>query len=107
MRLWRFELLPSLRKTLLILPHANSLQNMDTMPSMVFFPAHLLCDVSICKAMMHIGVSYSDFNWVLELLQIDTDRREDARLRDPDYDSHLGIKRDPVTREVVVQASHT
>jgi hypothetical protein len=41
------------------------------------------------------------------VLQIDTDRRDDARLRDPDYDSHLGVLRDPVTREVVVQATHT
>ena len=31
----------------------------------------------------------------------------DRALRDPDYDSHLGLQRDPETREIVTVAQHT
>ena len=31
----------------------------------------------------------------------------DRALRDPDYDSHLGLERDPETREIVTVAQHT
>eukprot|EP00884_Botryococcus_braunii_P011654 jgi/Botrbrau1/2048/Bobra.0047s0024.2 len=54
-------------------------------------------------AAVHAAENAKTFEEIL----VDIDRREDARLRDPDYDSHLGLQRDPVTREVVVQASHT
>ena len=40
-------------------------------------------------------------------LQHDKDLREDRAMRDPDYDSHLGIERDPVTREIVNVAAST
>ena len=40
-------------------------------------------------------------------LQIDKDAREDRLERDPDYDSHLGIERDPVTREITHVAAST
>ena len=37
-------------------------------------------------------------------MQEDKLKREDRALRDPDYDSHLGVARDPVTREIVATA---
>ena len=37
-------------------------------------------------------------------MQEDKQKREDRALRDPDYDSHLGVARDPVTREIVATA---
>jgi hypothetical protein len=40
-------------------------------------------------------------------MQIDKDAREDRLERDPDYDSHLGIERDPVTREITHAAAST
>ncbi|KAL0030623.1 hypothetical protein WJX79_010333 [Trebouxia sp. C0005] len=42
-----------------------------------------------------------------EEIQIDKDAREDRLERDPDYDSHLGIERDPVTREITHVAAST
>ena len=36
-----------------------------------------------------------------EALAADAARREDGRERSADYDSHLGIARDPVTREII------
>ena len=36
-----------------------------------------------------------------ETLAADAARREDSRERSADYDSHLGIARDPVTREIL------
>ena len=33
--------------------------------------------------------------------QEDTWRREDRKLRSVDYDSHLGVQRDPITRDVI------
>ena len=39
--------------------------------------------------------------------QIDKDAREDRLERDPDYDSHLGIERDPITREIKHIAAST
>ncbi len=44
---------------------------------------------------------------VLMFMQIDKDAREDRLERDPDYDSHLGIERDPVTREITHVAAST
>jgi len=44
---------------------------------------------------------------LLMSLQIDKDAREDRLERDPDYDSHLGIERDPVTREITHVAAST
>ena len=41
------------------------------------------------------------------LLQADVERRKDRALRDLDYDSHLGIERDPISREIISTASHT
>ena len=41
------------------------------------------------------------------LCQIDKDRRRDARERDPDYDSHLGLERDPITREITNSSGTT
>ena len=38
-------------------------------------------------------------------LQKDNDLRLDGRMRTADYDSHLGIVRDPVTREIVSELS--
>jgi hypothetical protein len=40
-------------------------------------------------------------------VELDKARRRDRQLRDPDYDSHMGLMRDPVTREVVTTATHT
>lgn len=40
-------------------------------------------------------------------LQEDVQRRKDRALRDIDYDSHLGIERDPISREIISTASHT
>lgn len=40
-------------------------------------------------------------------VQADKDAREDRANRDPDYDSHLGIERDPVTREIKHIAAST
>lgn len=40
-------------------------------------------------------------------LQIDKEAREDRLQRDPDYDSHLGIERDPITREITHVAEST
>lgn len=42
-----------------------------------------------------------------EEIQIDKDAREDRLERDPDYDSHLGIERDPITREIKHIAAST
>lgn len=42
-----------------------------------------------------------------EEVEHDKDLREDRAMRDPDYDSHLGIERDPVTREIVNVAAST
>ena len=39
--------------------------------------------------------------------QMDKDKLRDRREREPDYDSHLGIERDPVTREVIQVAGTT
>lgn len=33
-------------------------------------------------------------------VELDKARRRDRLLRDPDYDQHLGVERDPITREV-------
>ena len=44
---------------------------------------------------------------LLVFMQIDKDAREDRLERDPDYDSHLGIERDPVTREITHVAAST
>jgi len=43
----------------------------------------------------------------VHLLQADVERRKDRALRDPDYDSHLGLERDPISREIINTASHT
>lgn len=40
-------------------------------------------------------------------MQADKEAREDRANRDPDYDSHLGIERDPVTREITHVAAST
>ena len=40
-------------------------------------------------------------------VQMDKERRRDRDLRDPDYDSHLGVERDPITREVLRQSQST
>lgn len=40
-------------------------------------------------------------------VELDKARRRDRQLRDPDYDSHMGLMRDPETREVVTTATHT
>lgn len=40
-------------------------------------------------------------------IEIDKERRRDRDLRDPDYDSHLGVERDPVTREVLRESQST
>ncbi|KAK9834463.1 hypothetical protein WJX74_002225 [Apatococcus lobatus] len=40
----------------------------------------------------------------MEEIQEDKQKREDRALRDPDYDSHLGVARDPVTREIIATA---
>lgn len=42
-----------------------------------------------------------------EEIQIDKERRRDARERDPDYDSHLGLERDPITREITNSSGTT
>lgn len=42
-----------------------------------------------------------------EEIEADKDAREDRANRDPDYDSHLGIERDPVTREIKHIAAST
>lgn len=42
-----------------------------------------------------------------EELAVDAQNREDRLERDPDYDSHMGIERDPITREITAQASST
>ena len=43
----------------------------------------------------------------VHLSQADVERRKDRALRDPDYDSHLGLERDPISREIISTASHT
>lgn len=40
-------------------------------------------------------------------LQLDNARREDRAHRSLDYDSHLGLERDPISREILHTASHT
>ena len=40
-------------------------------------------------------------------LEADKDRRRDRALRDPDYDSHMGLMRDVETREIITVAQHT
>ncbi|KAL3152929.1 hypothetical protein ABBQ38_012232 [Trebouxia sp. C0009 RCD-2024] len=42
-----------------------------------------------------------------EEIEADKDAREDRLQRDPDYDSHLGIERDPITREITHVAAST
>ncbi|CAL5228724.1 g11909 [Coccomyxa viridis] len=42
-----------------------------------------------------------------EEIEADVERRKDRALRDLDYDSHLGIERDPISREIISTASHT
>eukprot|EP00891_Asterochloris_glomerata_P006933 jgi/Astpho2/6933/Aster-01799 len=42
-----------------------------------------------------------------EEIEKDNDLRLDGRMRTADYDSHLGIVRDPVTREIVLTAKST
>ena len=39
--------------------------------------------------------------------QADNALREDRAHRSLDYDSHLGLERDPVSREILHTASHT
>ena len=43
----------------------------------------------------------------MHVAQEDKARRADRLERDPDYDSHLGLARDPVTREIIQTAEHT
>lgn len=45
--------------------------------------------------------------YAVHALQADVERRKDRALRDLDYDSHLGIERDPISREIISTASHT
>jgi len=40
-------------------------------------------------------------------LEADKARRRDRALRDPDYDSHLGLMRDAESREIITVAQHT
>lgn len=40
-------------------------------------------------------------------LEADKGRRRDRALRDPDYDSHMGLMRDVDTREIITVAQHT
>lgn len=40
-------------------------------------------------------------------LQEDSARREDRAHRSLDYDSHMGVERDPISREIVNTATHT
>ena len=40
-------------------------------------------------------------------VQEDTARREDRAHRSLDYDSHMGVERDPISREIVHTATHT
>lgn len=42
-----------------------------------------------------------------EEIEMDKARREDRLQRDPDYDQHLGLERDPVTREITAVAQST
>ncbi len=44
---------------------------------------------------------------VCGVVQLDNARREDRAHRSLDYDSHLGLERDPITREITQTASHT
>lgn len=53
-----------------------------------------------------VKVSCSHFAWCV-WVQADKEAREDRAQRDPDYDSHLGIERDPVTREITHVAAST
>ena len=41
------------------------------------------------------------------IMQADNAKREDRAHRSLDYDSHLGLERDPVSREILHTASHT
>ena len=49
----------------------------------------------LCMPLMH------SLQPVAILLQEDAWRREDNKLRSVDYDSHMGVSRDPVTRDVI------
>mmetsp|Transcript_21324 Transcript_21324/g.64154 ORF Transcript_21324/g.64154 Transcript_21324/m.64154 type:complete len:260 (-) Transcript_21324:242-1021(-) len=40
-------------------------------------------------------------------IELDRSRRRDRMLRDPDHDSHLGIRRDPETREIISKSQGT
>lgn len=42
-----------------------------------------------------------------EEIEMDKARREDRLQRDPDYDGHLGVERDPVSREIIKVAEST
>lgn len=42
-----------------------------------------------------------------EEIEVDKARREDRLVREPDYDQHLGLERDPITREITAVAQST
>ncbi|EIE20136.1 gamma-carbonic anhydrase [Coccomyxa subellipsoidea C-169] len=43
----------------------------------------------------------------MEEILLDNARREDRARRSLDYDSHMGVERDPISREIISTASHT
>lgn len=58
-----------------------------------------------------MGGSWAGPLWVPTVVhvvtQADNALREDRAHRSLDYDSHLGLERDPVSREILHTASHT
>ncbi len=44
---------------------------------------------------------------LVSVVQMDNARREDRARRSLDYDSHMGVERDPISREIISTASHT
>lgn len=56
-----------------------------------------LLSCNACKQLAHLAAG----DMVSWMLQIDKERRRDRQERSADYDSHLGILRDPITREVI------
>lgn len=40
-------------------------------------------------------------------VQVDNARRVDRARRSLDYDSHMGVERDPISREIISTATHT
>ena len=69
-------------------------------------PFDMMYSATLCRPEQS-ALSHTSMCCVSPQVELDKARRRDRQLRDPDYDSHMGLMRDPVTREVVTTATHT